>query len=377
MPNVQSRASALAVAIILAGTALPAAAAGPVTVSVNGSTINLNPPPTTRAGRVFVPLRGVFENLGASVVYANGTINATGRGHAVSLHIGSQQATVDGQTQTLDVAPFIIGASTYVPLRFVSQALGATVNYDGSNNLVAINTGGGNGGGTAQNPPPQTVTPVPANNGASGAITLSNLIPARNATVSSRRPTIEATFSGGTVDPNTIKIDLDGLDVTNDSTRSPHGFTYAPHSPLQAGTHHVGVTGRDSNGGSFARGWGFTSGTSSANVSIVNVKPTDGTTVGNQFVVSGHTAPGAHVTVQVGVSNGGRTTIGGIIGSILAGGGQTNSANYSLTADANGYFTTQVNIGAASGSQLLMVLNATDPQTGATATPVQESLAVG
>ena len=132
-----ARAGALAAfaAVALMG---PALAQNAVTVTVNGAPVNLNPPPTERAGRVFVPLRGVFENLGATVVYANGTINATGRGHTISLHIGSQQAIVDGQNQMVDVAPFIIGASTYVPLRFVSQALGASVNYDGSNNVVAI-----------------------------------------------------------------------------------------------------------------------------------------------------------------------------------------------------------------------------------------------
>src|SRR5579884_1385376 len=111
-----SQASAFAGAFIMALVcSAPAIANGPVSVSVNGSTINLSPPPTERAGRVFVPLRGVFENLGATVVYDNGTINAQGRGHSVQLHIGSQQAVVDGQQLTVDVAPFIVGASTYVP----------------------------------------------------------------------------------------------------------------------------------------------------------------------------------------------------------------------------------------------------------------------
>ena len=132
---------------------------------VNGNAANLNPPPTERAGRVFVPLRGVFEQLGATVVDQSGIINATGRGHTISLKIGSQQATVDGQQQNVDVAPFIIGASTYVPLRFVSQALGASVNYDGNNRVVAINTNGGN---MAQNPSNQTITPAPGANGEGG-----------------------------------------------------------------------------------------------------------------------------------------------------------------------------------------------------------------
>ncbi len=364
-----------ATALLSTAVALPAAAAGPVSVTLNGNPLNLTPAPTERAGRVFVPLRGVFENLGATVVYANGVINATGRGHNVSLRINSQTATVDGQQQTIDVAPFIIGASTYVPLRFVSQALGATVNFDGANQVVALST---NGGGNA--PAGQTITPVPsARRGGGGAINLATVTPARGAEVTSRRPTIEATFGGGTVDPNTVRVTVDGLDVTNDSTRSTTGILYAPRSPLQPGRHTVHVTGNDSGGGSFDRSWSFTSGTSSAIAGeITNVRPGDGATVGNQFVVSGRTTPGARVTIQVGVgnANGRTTTLGGILGTLLGGGSQNNSASYNVTADGNGAFSQQVNIGAASGSQLLLAILATDPRTGSSGTPVQESLTV-
>ncbi|MBC5810289.1 MAG: copper amine oxidase N-terminal domain-containing protein, partial [Candidatus Eremiobacteraeota bacterium] len=122
-------AAAVAASLLVAGPALA------VTVQVNGQTANLNPAPIMRAGRVLVPLRGVFEQLGATVVYQNGSINATGNNRTVSLRIGSTAATVNGQPQNLDVAPFIIGASTYVPLRFVSQALGANVNWDNANQL--------------------------------------------------------------------------------------------------------------------------------------------------------------------------------------------------------------------------------------------------
>jgi hypothetical protein len=366
-----------ATALLASATVLPALAAGPVSVTLNGNPLTLNPPPTERAGRVFVPLRGVFENLGATVVYANGLINATGRGHNISLKVGSQTATVDGQQQTVDVAPFIIGASTYVPLRFVSQALGASVNFDGANNIVALGT---NGGGNA--PSGQTITPVPsARRGGGGAITLATVTPARGAEVTSRRPTIEASFGGGTVDPNTVRVTVDGLDVTNDSTRSTTGILYAPRSPLQPGRHTVHVTGTDSGGASFDRNWSFTSGTSSALAGeITNVRPADGATVGNQFVVSGRTTPGARVTIQVGVGNGnanGRsTTLGGILGTLLGAGTQNNSAAYNVTADGNGAFSQQINIGAASGSQLVLAILATDPRSGSSGTPVQQTLTV-
>ena len=368
------RLSALAAAFLLcAAVAIPAFAAGPVSVTVNGNPANLNPPPTERAGRVFVPLRGVFEQLGASVVYQSGVINASGRGHNISLKIGSQQATVDGQQQNVDVAPFIIGASTYVPLRFVSQALGATVNYDGSNRVVAINTNGN----TAQAPANQTITPVPAAQGGGGAITLASEQPVRGTTVTSRRPTIGATFGGGTADPNTVRVTLDGTDITNQSTRSPRGFLYVPSGPLTPGAHHVGVSGTDSNGNPFTRGWGFTSGTSTVSAGqITDVRPTDGSTVGTQFTVTGRTSPGARVTIQVGASGGRTTTVAGILGALLGGGNQTNTASATVTANANGRFSQQVTINAPSGTQLVLAITATDPQSGASGTAVQETLTI-
>ena len=363
-----------ATALLTTLLAVPTFAAGPVTVQLNGNTLNLNPAPTERAGRVFVPLRGVFENLGASVVYAGGVINATGRGHSVSLRIGSQQATVDGQQQMLDVAPFIIGASTYVPLRFVSQALGATVNYDGANNVVAISAGGV----TAQNPSNQVITPAPNPNAQGGAITLANVLPGRGASVSARRPTVEATFGGGTADPNSIRVYLDQVDVTSDSTRSPRGFAYAPRSPLQAGEHTVRVTGNDTNGQPFNRGWRFASGTSTASAGqITNVRPADGSVVPRSFNVTGRTTPGARVTIQIGAANGGSNTIGGLIGAILGGGGnQGSTASFTVNADGNGDFNQPVSINAPSGTQLAIAINATDVQTGATGTPVQERVTI-
>jgi hypothetical protein len=369
------RLSAFAAASLLAAAATPAFAAGPVTVSVNGQPANLNPPPTERAGRVFVPLRGVFEQLGASVVYQSGVINATGRGHNISLKIGSQQATVDGQQQNVDVAPFIIGASTYVPLRFVSQALGATVNYDGANRMVAINTNGA----AAVNPANQTITPVPAanNQGGGGAITLVNEQPGSGVTVPARRPTIGASFAGGTVDANTVRVMLDATDITNESTRSPRGFLYVPTAALTPGAHRVRVSGTDSNGNPFQRGWGFTSGTSTASAGqIVNVSPANGATVGQQFTVSGRTSPGARVTIQVGASAARANTVGGLIGALLGAGNQTNTASGTITAGPNGRFSQVVNINAPSGTQLVLTITSTDPTSGASGTPVQETLTI-
>jgi plastocyanin len=117
------------------------ALADSVRIIVNGQAVTFDQPPIEQSGRVFVPLRGVFERLGASVVYNNGLINATGNGRNIQLHIGSTAATVNGQPTSLDVAPFLVGARTFVPLRFISEALGANVNYDGNSRTVTVAMG--------------------------------------------------------------------------------------------------------------------------------------------------------------------------------------------------------------------------------------------
>lgn len=377
-PTTQRLAALGATALLLSALAVPAHAAGPVTVQLNGNTLNLNPAPTERAGRVFVPLRGVFENLGASVVYQGGVINATGRGHNISLRIGSQTATVDGNQQTIDVAPFIIGASTYVPLRFVSQALGATVNWDNANRVVAIvASGASTAQNTNTNPGNGVITPAPQSNGfGGGAITLRDEMPARGATVTARRPTIGASFAGATADATTVRVVLDDNDITNESTRSPRGFLYVPRSALTPGRHTVRVSGTDANGGPFQRGWSFTSGTSNvAAGQITDVSPANGTAVPTTFTITGRTSPNARVTIQVGTS-GGQATVGGLLGAILGVGNQSNTASTTVTANANGRFSQQVTINAPSGTRLVLAITSTDPTTGASGTPYQENLTI-
>jgi hypothetical protein len=129
-----------AVAAVAAVAAAAGAQAQIVSVSVNGAPVTFTPGPIERAGRVYVPLRGVFERLGASVVYENGVINANAHGRQIALKIGSNLASVNGIAQAVDVAPFVLDQRTYVPLRFVSQALGASVTYNSTDRGVAIAT---------------------------------------------------------------------------------------------------------------------------------------------------------------------------------------------------------------------------------------------
>ncbi len=329
---------AAAVAAVLSSAA--AVSAQPV-ITINGQAASFSPGPIERGGRVFVPLRGIFERLGATVVYANGTINATGAdGRSVSLTIGSTQATVAGQTQTLDVAPFVVGASTYVPLRFVSSSLGAGVNYDASNNLIAINTSGTN---------------VPAR--PVRTVSLRDEQPGAGASVPSHRPTISASFTGP-VDPNTVRVILDGLDITGQTTRSQTGIVYAPPSPLQAGRHRVIVRGTDTGGQAFERSWDFTTGAAAVAPNAITIDaPRDGTAVSPQFIVRGTTRPGARVHI----------TAGAVANQIPGLSFGTGSYVGDVIADSRGAFGQQINVAAISGGQIVVTVVSTAPATRETA----------
>jgi hypothetical protein len=344
-----------------------------VSVTLNGAPLSLNPPPQERAGRVFVPLRGVFEQLGASVVYENGTINAQGHGgRSVSLHIGTTQAMVNGQAQTLDVAPFIVGASTYVPLRFVSQALGASVNYDASNRIVALANGGGQQG-PPQGPPPQAMQPPPPPQ--HSALTLSAVRPGRGESVSARRPTIEADFGDVRANPNSIRMEIDGLNVTDQASRSQRGVVYSPPSDLQSGPHQVRVFGADTNGAPFDARWSFNSGTSTVSNSITELRPGNGASVHDQFTVSGRTMPGARVVVQVGTVS--RPSAENVIGQLLGGsanGNGSDNVRSEVTADGNGNFEAPISLPARAGQSITLIVDSTDAQTKSAAPRIVRNL---
>ncbi len=108
----------------------PATAQRPIGVVLNGQVINFGgAAPTQVGGRVLVPLRGVFESLGATVNYdaPTSTIFATRDDTRMQLRLGSSEASVNGQTRYLDVPAQARNGRTLVPLRFVSETLGATV----------------------------------------------------------------------------------------------------------------------------------------------------------------------------------------------------------------------------------------------------------
>ena len=123
------------------------------TVVVNGQPLVLEAAPLLEEDHTLVPLRAIFEALSASVDWDDSTqtVTATTTSDQLKLTIGSSTAYKNGSPLTLAVPARIVGDGyTMVPLRFISEALGASVEWDAATQTATINslsnTGSSTGG---------------------------------------------------------------------------------------------------------------------------------------------------------------------------------------------------------------------------------------
>jgi hypothetical protein len=128
------------------GMAVPAASAEssyqPINMELNG--VGLNMEAYSVGGRTMVPLRAIFERLQAEIVWndAERSVTAVKDSTTLYLVIDNPEAKVNGEAVLLDVPPLIINESTFVPVRFVSESLGADVEWDAATQTVNIVTDG-------------------------------------------------------------------------------------------------------------------------------------------------------------------------------------------------------------------------------------------
>lgn len=141
----------LAIVLVVTTVTVPAIGQGAVRVFVDGEPVFFDQPPVIQGSRVLVPLRGIFEKMGATVEWqpATRTVLAARGSTLVELQIGSRIARVDGRPVTLDVPAMIIGGRTLVPLRFISESLGTRVDWNAATRTVLIASSG------VAAPPPQ------------------------------------------------------------------------------------------------------------------------------------------------------------------------------------------------------------------------------
>ena len=116
---------------------------GDIRVTVNGDPVEFTGArPMMRGGRVMVPVRGVFERLGGTVQWMPEARAVTGSGaggaNPFRMEVDSRRAFANNKDTRLDAAPRMVDGSVYVPLRFVSEALGGRVTWDNASRTVAI-----------------------------------------------------------------------------------------------------------------------------------------------------------------------------------------------------------------------------------------------
>ncbi|KAF1085778.1 hypothetical protein SPSYN_00507 [Sporotomaculum syntrophicum] len=116
---------------------------GRMEARVDGGSYTLEAAPyiDTRTARTLVPVRFVSEALGAGVNWDPETkrITITDGGKEIVLTLGTSVVQINGVKQTIDCAPATLPPGrTFVPLRFVSETLGAGVEYDSASCQILI-----------------------------------------------------------------------------------------------------------------------------------------------------------------------------------------------------------------------------------------------
>ncbi len=108
--------------------------------TVLGETVINDVAPIIVNSRTLLPARFVAENLGATVEWSAAERKATisGNGVVIELYIDSTTAYLNGEAVTLDSPAIIRGNRTYTPVRFVAEALGATVEWSAATSQAII-----------------------------------------------------------------------------------------------------------------------------------------------------------------------------------------------------------------------------------------------
>ncbi|HYF93777.1 MAG TPA: copper amine oxidase N-terminal domain-containing protein [Symbiobacteriaceae bacterium] len=143
MQRRSSRIATVTVLIMVLGILCGSAAysADAIRLFMNGQELFSEVPPRVESGRTLVPVRAVVEALGAVLQWDGVTQTITIQGaHSVVMTVGSATAFVDGQERLLEVPPQIVDGRTLVPVRFVAEAFGLLVEWDGSLQAVKLTT---------------------------------------------------------------------------------------------------------------------------------------------------------------------------------------------------------------------------------------------
>ncbi len=118
----------------------------PIYIKLNGNILGFAQPPVMESDRILVPMRFLFEQMGAEVNWNDETQTAIATSardegeNTVTFSIDNTTAYVNGAETPMDVPAHLIDDQTFVPLRFLSENLGYTVEWDEAANTAVITT---------------------------------------------------------------------------------------------------------------------------------------------------------------------------------------------------------------------------------------------
>lgn len=311
--------------------------AGPIGMTVDGSSVSSDAEPVIINNQILVPLRAISDRLGASIEYnpVSHTITASRGNRMVDLAVHSTVALVNGETRYLEVAPTVIHGRVMVPLRFLVESLGVEAKWsaDGQELAILSRTGGvdsdtttpeidsvttnaggllgtgdrltvemtGAPGGTASFDIDDATRGIPMMETSPGhylgayvippGLEIQNgkivghlsiggeaslaaspdpvdilgkltaepeiqLRPQPDTVIRSTKPFVSAYFSHP-IDPDVLRIFVDGNDVTSSTEIDDHDVQWIPMNELNPGKHQVTVSGSTRQGATFTKIWSF------------------------------------------------------------------------------------------------------------------------
>lgn len=107
-------------------------------ITIDGVTIASDVKSEVKNNRTMVPLRVISENLGANVNWSDSQVTLTKNDMKVILKFNSNKVVKNGKTELLDVRPYVKNNRTFVPMRFIAETFGSNVNY--KNGIVTVDT---------------------------------------------------------------------------------------------------------------------------------------------------------------------------------------------------------------------------------------------
>ncbi|GAC90621.1 hypothetical protein KN10_1057 [Anoxybacillus flavithermus NBRC 109594] len=108
----------------------------------NGKALQTDASPIMMNNRIFVPFRAIAQTMGANVFWNANTKQVTVQKNkkVIFLTVQSSTATINDQTVTLDAPPIIYKGRTFVPIRFIAEALDANVQWTGKDVRISWST---------------------------------------------------------------------------------------------------------------------------------------------------------------------------------------------------------------------------------------------